>query len=441
MDEMFNKKEAISYVPMSADLIHHGHINVLKIAKTYGKVIVGLYSDSAIEILKGKLPVISYDDRKIIVENLKGVELVICQPQPDFTEALQTYKPDYVIHANNWQHGSLREIRDNTLNVLKEWGGKIIEPEYTETVSSTQIIKSIIGNNSIIKNYISKSQSLRKIIFSDKLEFLMEAHNGISSKIVENAGFKAIWASGLSISASLGVRDDNEASWSQVLDVLEFMSDSVNIPILVDGDTGYGNFNNARIFVRKLEQRGIGGVCFEDKTFPKTNSFIGDKQKLADIDEFCGKIRACKDYQINPYFVIVARLEAFIAGFGLNEALKRAYAYHNAGADAILVHSKISDSSDIDSFMKEWDNRCPIIIVPTKYYRTPTQHFRDIGISTVIWANHNMRTSMTAMQETTKQIFESESLEDVEKRIVTVKDVFELTGEDKLKNDEEKYSK
>ena len=188
----------------------------------------------------------------------------------------------------------------------------------------------------------SRFERLRDMLLSDKLEFLMEAHNGLSARIVREAGFKGIWASGLAISAQFGVRDNNEASWTQVVDTLEFMADASDLPILLDGDTGYGNFNNVRRLVRKLEQRGIAGVCIEDKQFPKTNSFIGgERQPLADIDEFCGKIKAGKDSQCEPNFSIVARVEALIAGWGLQEALDRAEAYRLAGADAIPIHSKL----------------------------------------------------------------------------------------------------
>jgi len=199
-----------------------------------------------------------------------------------------------------------------------------------------------------------KTTQLRNMIRSPELEFIMEAHNGLSARIVEEAGFKGIWASGLSISASLGVRDNNEASWTQVVEVTEFMSDATTVPILLDGDTGYGNFNNMRRLVRKLEQRQVAGVCIEDKIFPKTNSFIdGEAQPLADIDEFCGKIKAGKDAQQDDDFCLVARVEALIAGWSLSEALKRAEAYRQAGADAILIHSKKSTPDDIDAFMKE----------------------------------------------------------------------------------------
>lgn len=268
----------------------------------------------------------------------------------------------------------------------------------------------------------------------------MEAHNGLSAKIVEETGFKGIWASGLSISAALGVRDNNEASWTQVLEVLEFMSDNTTIPILLDGDTGYGNFNNARRLVQKLEQRGIAGVCLEDKMFPKTNSLLkGAPQQLADISEFCGKIKACKDVQKDENFSVVARVEAFIAGWGLEEALKRAEAYRAAGADAILMHSAQSEPSEIDSFLKEWNNRAPVVIVPTKYYKVPTQHWRDSKVSLIIWANHNMRSAVTAMQATSKQIFNDQSLVNVEKNIVSVSEVFRLQAMDEMKKLEDLY--
>ena len=287
---------------------------------------------------------------------------------------------------------------------------------------------------------MKKTSQLKSIITSPELNYLMEAHNGLSAKIVEEAGFAGIWGSGLSISASLGVRDNNEASWTQIIDVLEFMSDAVKIPILLDGDTGYGNFNNMRRLVKKLEQRDIAGVCIEDKLFPKTNSFIGgENQPLADMDEFCGKIKAAKDTQSDDDFMVVARLEAFIAGWGLDEALRRAEAYHKAGADAILCHSKKSDSTDIDAFMKEWANRSPVVIVPTKYYSVPTEHFKNLGVNTIIWANHNIRSAVKVMQETTQRIYEDQSLINVESKVVSVSELFRLQGADELKEAEKKY--
>lgn len=287
---------------------------------------------------------------------------------------------------------------------------------------------------------LNKATQLRNLLRSDKLEFLMEAHNGLSSRIVEEAGFKGVWASGLSMSAAMGVRDNNEASWTQVLEVLEFMSDATAIPILLDGDTGYGNFNNARRLVRKLEQRGIAGVCLEDKLFPKTNSFIsGEQQPLADMGEFCGKLKAAKDTQEDPDFCVVARTEAFITGWDVGEALRRAEAYRQAGADAILVHSKKTGPEDVVAFMKEWENRCPIVIVPTTYYSTPSSLFEEIGISLAIWANHVLRGSIAAMQATAAQIFRERSLAGVEPKIVSVAEIFRLQGADELKQAEKRY--
>ena len=243
-----------------------------------------------------------------------------------------------------------------------------------------------------------KCKKLRNLIQSKSLEFILEAHNGISAAIVERAGFKAIWGSGFAMSAQFGVRDSNEASWTQVVDMLEFMSDATSIPILLDGDTGYGNFNNMRRLVTKLEQRDIAGVCIEDKQFPKINSFIdSDKQPLADVDEFCGKIKAGKDCQADDDFCIVARVEALIAGWGLKEALNRAESYRNAGADAILIHSKSNKPDEILAFAKEWGDRLPLAIVPTKYYSTPTDAFLKANISLVIWANHMIRSSPKEM--------------------------------------------
>lgn len=262
-----------------------------------------------------------------------------------------------------------------------------------------------------------KSARLRALIEGPEMGFLMEAHDGLSAKIAQEAGFNAVWASGLSMSAALGVRDSNEASWTQVLEVLEFMADATTIPILMDGDTGYGNFNNVRRLVAKLCQRGIAGACIEDKLFPKTNSFIGHGQPLADMEEFCGKIKAGKDSQTDPDFVLVARVEALISGWGLDEALRRAHAYQEAGADAVLIHSKQTNAAEIMSFMREWDDSCPVVIVPTTYYGTPTDQFRAAGVNAVIWANHSVRASISAMRDAAKMIFEEESVVGLEDRI------------------------
>lgn len=285
----------------------------------------------------------------------------------------------------------------------------------------------------------SKRASLKSEIKAPELLFLMEAHSGLSARIVEEAGFRGIWASGLTISASLGLRDCNEASWTQVLEVLECMADSSSLPILVDGDTGYGNFNNVRRLVRKLCQRHIAGVCLEDKLFPKTNSFIGERQPLADVDEFCGKIKAGKDSQTSEDFVIVARVEALISGLGIDEALRRAEAYHAAGADAILIHSKMPKADEILEFARHWAKRAPLVIVPTTYFATSTDLFRDAGIAAVIWANHLMRSSIIAMRRTASAIHEQQSPKSIEPHIASVRDIFRLTDIEELEQAEVRY--
>ena len=287
---------------------------------------------------------------------------------------------------------------------------------------------------------LKKTTRFKKLLSSAELEFVCEAHNGLSAKIAEEAGFPAIWGSGLTISAQLGVRDNNEASWTQVMDVVEFMTDATRVPLMLDGDTGYGNFNNVQRLVRKLEQRGVAAVCIEDKVFPKTNSFIsGEKQPLADLDEFCGKIKAGKDAQGDDDFSIVARVEAFIAGRGLDEALRRASAYHAAGADGILMHSALAVPDEILAFMREWGDRCPVVIVPTKYYSTPVSFYRDHAVSMVIWANHLLRSAIDAMQATAKELFETQSLARIEQQVATVGEIFRLQGADAYEAAERRY--
>lgn len=286
-----------------------------------------------------------------------------------------------------------------------------------------------------------KTSQFKALLNSPDTEFILEAHSGLSAKIVEEAGFKGIWASGLALSAQHAVRDNNELSWTQVVEALEFMSDATSIPILLDGDTGYGDFNNMRRLVWKLEDRGIAGVCIEDKLFPKSNSFIdGERQALEDVATFCGKIKAGKDAQRDDDFCIVARVEALIAGWGMDEALRRAEAYREAGADAILIHSKQSQPDEVLEFARRWEQRCPLVVVPTKYYSTPTEVFRRHRIALVIWANHMIRAAIAAMQETAASIAKTQSLIDTEGAVATVSEIFRLQGAEELLEAEKRYT-
>ncbi|MCH9610403.1 MAG: Phosphonopyruvate hydrolase [Chlamydiales bacterium] len=272
---------------------------------------------------------------------------------------------------------------------------------------------------------------MREILESDELCYAMEVHNGISAKIAERAGFKLLWASGLTLSASCGHRDCNELSWSQVCDQLEYMAAATDLPILMDGDTGYGNFNQVRLLAKKLERYGIAGLCMEDKIFPKTNSFLPYGQKLAPIEEFAGKIKAAKDVSS---LVVVARTEAFIAGLGLEEAVNRAYAYEAAGADAILVHSKRKTAVEIEAFCSRWEGSCPLIVVPTTYMDTPRVHFEQMGISVVIWANQLLRASIRAMEKTCQALLDGGVLD-----IASVDEIFSLVDEKELVEAEKLY--
>lgn len=299
--------------------------------------------------------------------------------------------------------------------------------------------KSAVANRPERRAGPSLAQELRAEICSKSdLLFLMEAHDALSGAIAKRAGFKGLWASGLSIASCLGYRDANEASCSQFVDVVERIVDSSELPVLVDGDGGFGNFNNARLLARKLHQRGAAGIALEDSCFPKINSFVGDRHPLADIDEFSGRLRAIKD-TVADDLVLVARTEALIAGHGLDEALSRASAYAAAGADAILIHSRKSTAEEIISFATAWQNRLPVVIVPTKYYRAPVSAYRDAGISTVIWANHSVRAAISAMREVCDRIIAEESIAGVEPNIATVDELFELLRYDELADAEARY--
>lgn len=286
----------------------------------------------------------------------------------------------------------------------------------------------------------SRRSDLAEMLRRAEPLILMEAHNGLTARLAAEAEFEAVWASGLAISASLGVRDANEASWTQVLDVVEFMCDSVDVPVLVDGDTGHGNFNNVRRLVQKLCQRGAAGVCLEDKMFPKANSFVeGADQRLAPVAEFVGKIAAACDARTSAGFAVVARTEAFIAGRGLEEALQRAHSYADAGADSVLVHSKRNDAGEILSFMAAWDRDVPITIVPTTFPHEALTTFTGIGVSNFIFANQGLRTIISALRLNLARLRATQDLMSIERDIAPVSEVFRLQDLQELQHAEQRY--
>lgn len=286
---------------------------------------------------------------------------------------------------------------------------------------------------------LSPGRRLRALLAGPSPCLIMGAFDGLSARIAAEVGFNALWASGLCISTALGVRDSDEASWTDLLGVTGWVVEASGLPVLVDGDTGHGNFNTARRFTARAEQVGAAGVCLEDKEFPKMNSFVGNSHHLAPMAEFTGKIAACRDVVRDPDFVIVARCEALIAEAPLAEALERAEAYRQAGADAIFIHSRRKTIEQIAEFAAEWDGRLPLVVSPTTYASTPIEEYERLGITGVIWANQNMRAAVTAMRRACKAILD-EGPTTVEPWIASLDEVFELMRYEDLSADEKRYS-
>ncbi|HQQ06783.1 MAG TPA: phosphoenolpyruvate mutase [Candidatus Omnitrophota bacterium] len=285
-----------------------------------------------------------------------------------------------------------------------------------------------------------KAAKLRRLFASEKVVRIMGAHNALGAKLIERAGFDGVWASGLEISTSFGVPDANILTMTDFLACAESMNESVDIPIIADCDTGFGNSNNVIHMVKKYEAAGIAAVCIEDKHFPKVNSFIPGRQELASVSEFMGKILAAKNAQADRDFMVIARVEALIAGWGMEEALRRANAYVEAGADAILIHSKAKTVDEIAEFSRAWGNKAPLVVVPTTYYDVPLETFKKLNISLVIYANHGLRASIRAMEDVFARIHQDGNTRSVEGAIASMQEVFELQGMNKMKEDELIYS-
>ena len=286
---------------------------------------------------------------------------------------------------------------------------------------------------------MGKSRKLRKLFERQGLIVVMGAHNALGAKLVSRAGFDAVWASGLEISTSYGLPDANILTMTDLLNAASSMNEAVDIPIIADCDTGFGNSNNVIHMVRKYESAGIAAVCIEDKLFPKVNSFITGRQELASIGEFVGKIMAGKNAQSSKDFMLIARVEALIAGWGQDEALKRAHAYVEAGADAILIHSKAKDSGEIKRFCRLWDNRAPLVVIPTTYPMIHIDELKKLGIKMVIYANQGLRAAIKAMDQTFKEIKKTGALITVNDKIASLDDIFELQGMPQLKESEKLY--
>ena len=285
----------------------------------------------------------------------------------------------------------------------------------------------------------NKSFEFKKKFLSKGIVRTVGAHDGLGAKLIAEANFDAVWASGLEISASHGLPDANILTMTEYLERASEMNEASNLPVIADCDTGYGNVNNVIYLVEKYEQKGIAGICIEDKLFPKTNSFIEGRQELATVEEFVGKIRAAKNTQKTKEFIVIARVEALIAGWGMEEALFRANKYTEAGADAILIHSKKKEPTEIINFCKKFKNKVPVVVVPTTYIYFNEVQMKKLGIKMVIYANHVLRTTIQSVSENLNLLRKKGQLSFIENKIAPLKKVFNLQGQDILKDNEKNY--
>ncbi|MDP2652250.1 MAG: phosphoenolpyruvate mutase [bacterium] len=417
---MSKKATKTVYVAMSADLVHPGHLINIREGAKLGDVILGLLTDEAIASYK-RLPFMPFANRKVVMENIVGVTKVVPQTTLDYRPNLRKYRPDYVIHGDDWKTGVQKETRRQVIETLKEWGGELIETPrevpYAEGVvptSSTALNQALkeIGTTPQIR-----LQRLQRLLNARPLIRGIEAHSGLSALIVEHAHVKEkdirkefdfIWISSLTDSTNKGKPDielvDLTSRLGTVADILEVTTK----PIIFDGDTG-GHVEHFVYTVRSLERLGVSAVIIEDKCGLKKNSLFGTsvKQELEDIKSFSNKIHEGKKAQITSDFLIIARLESLIAGKGMKDALERARAYIDAGADGIMIHSKEKKPKEILEFCKEYKKfkkRVPLIVVPTTYDSITEKQLEKAGVNIVIYANHLLRSAYPAMLKTAKKI-------------------------------------
>lgn len=409
------------YVGISADLLHPGHINILKVAASYGEVTVGLLTDAAIASYK-RLPFLDYEQRKTVIESVKGVHKVIPQNTLDYSHNLEQLRPDYVVHGDDWKHGVQRKIREKVIRQIAQWGGQLIEPKYTEGINSTQLNNKMkeIGTTPDVR-----LKKLKRLIASKPLVRVLEAHDGLSGLIVEKSAvmkdgmkneFDAIWESSLTDSTSRGKPDIEAVDITSRLQTVNEIFEVTTKPLMFDGDTG-GLPEHFSFTVRSLERQGVSAVIIEDKVGLKKNSLFGLEvdQHQATIEEFCKKIKMGKRAQISEDFMIIARIESLILDKGVDDALKRATAYLDAGADGIMIHSKDKDPADIIAFCKAYHamgHTAPIVVAPSSYNQMYEHELVEAGVQIVIYANHLLRAAYPAMAKTAETILHhSRSLE------------------------------
>ena len=427
------------YVGLSVDIIHEGHINILKTASKYGEVIVGLLTDEAIASYKN-IPYLNYERRKIIVQNIKYVKKVIPQNTLSYVSNLNSIKPDYVVHGDDWKKGVQKQTRLDVIKTLKKWSGKLIEPKYTKNISSTLIKNKILEIGASPQNRVSR---LKRLILSKDIVRILESHNSLTGLIIENLKIKkhakdiefdGMWSSSLTDSATKGLPDNSSLSFSARISSLNDMMDVTTKPLVFDADNG-GQIEHLPYLIRSLERSGVSAIIMEDKIGLKKNSLFknqsGTKQDKPNL--FAKKIqKICNTRQSNS-FMVIARIESFILGKGLNDALKRAEIYSKAGADAILIHSKEKSPKEIFSFAKKFrksKNFIPLVSVPSTYSKVYEKDLIKNGFKLVIYANQLLRAAYPAMQNAAKNILEKSRAFEIDKKIIPIKEIINL-----IKND------
>ena len=426
-------KKKLVYVGLSADILHEGHINIIKIAHKFGNVIVGLLTDQAIASYKN-IPQLSYKQREIVLKNIKFIKKVIPQKTLDYSDNLNLVKPDYVVHGDDWKRGIQKPIRLKVIKTLRKWGGRLIEPKYTENISSTIIKKKI--SETFPQSRVSR---LKRLIYSKDIVRILESHNSLTGLIIENLKLKnrefdGMWSSSLTDSATKGKPDNSSVDFSSRIASLNEMMDVTSKPLVFDADNG-GQVEHLPFLIKSLERSGVSAIIMEDKIGLKKNSLFknqkGTKQDKPEL--FAKKIKKiCDARQLND-FMVIARLESFIVGKGLNDALRRAEIYSKAGVDAILIHSKEKTPREIFSFAKQFKkskNYVPMVAVPSTYSKVYEKDLIKNGFKLVIYANQLLRAAYPSMVNTAKAILNHSRAFEADKKIIPIKEIINL-----IKND------
>ena len=432
-------KKKIVYVGLSADILHEGHINILKIANTYGEVVVGLLTDEAIASYKN-IPYLDYKSRKIVLDNIKYVKKVIPQKTLDYVENLNLLKPDYVVHGDDWKTGVQKNTRERVIKTLKKWSGKLIEPKYTKNISSTLIKKKI---NQIISSPSNRISRLKRMMNSKKIVRILESHNSLTGLIIEkteisknkmNIQYDGMWSSSLTDSATKGKPDNSSVDFSSRINSLNEMMDVTTKPVVFDADNG-GMLEHISFLVRSLERSGVSAVVIEDKIGLKKNSLFKNQKnsKQDNPKDFAKKIGKICNSRLSKDFMVIARIESFILGKGLNDAIKRAEIYSKAGADAILIHSKEKSPKEIFSFAKRFKKNkffIPLVAVPSTYSKVHEKDLINNGFKIVIYANQLLRAAYPAMLNTAKNILANGRAFETEDKIIPIKEIINLIQND-----------